>query len=262
MATSPERSPLWFQALKYLDYIFTGVFTFEMVIKVRCRPPTACVPLTLPHGPLGGVTPWSTGGGRCMPAGRGDAPLPHTSLGTAPRCRRGPYHVLAGFTLPPRKRGSQHCPVPADHVGGPKLPLEGLDVRGGSGLDLSLWPFLAVPERWRARCTAARAEWPTCPRACLRPRRSSVRRARDSGGRGHASTPVRPHARELLGRCHPSSQSSEPRLRDVVGPEAAALGVADQVPVTPTSPSSCCRSRPSSRARGRGTGHGLRQSRP
>ena len=26
----------WFQVLKYMDYIFTGVFTFEMVIKVRC----------------------------------------------------------------------------------------------------------------------------------------------------------------------------------------------------------------------------------
>ena len=26
------------QVLKYLDYVFTGVFTFEMVIKVRERP--------------------------------------------------------------------------------------------------------------------------------------------------------------------------------------------------------------------------------
>lgn len=34
--------PFWFQALKYMDYIFTGVFTFEMVIKVSCvhAPPT------------------------------------------------------------------------------------------------------------------------------------------------------------------------------------------------------------------------------
>lgn len=33
---APEVAPFWFQALKYLDYIFTGVFTFEMVIKVSC----------------------------------------------------------------------------------------------------------------------------------------------------------------------------------------------------------------------------------
>lgn len=30
-----KKAPFWFQVLKYMDYIFTGVFTFEMVIKVR-----------------------------------------------------------------------------------------------------------------------------------------------------------------------------------------------------------------------------------
>lgn len=41
------------QALKYLDYIFTGVFTFEMVIKVRRGLPAACPLLT----PL--AAPWA-----------------------------------------------------------------------------------------------------------------------------------------------------------------------------------------------------------
>lgn len=50
-ATSPERSLLWLQALKYLDYIFTGVFTFEMVIKVRRGLPAACTLLTLLAAP-------------------------------------------------------------------------------------------------------------------------------------------------------------------------------------------------------------------
>jgi hypothetical protein len=31
-----EECHFLLQALKYMDYIFTGVFTFEMVIKVRC----------------------------------------------------------------------------------------------------------------------------------------------------------------------------------------------------------------------------------
>lgn len=30
-----KKASFWFQVLKYMDYIFTGVFTFEMVIKVR-----------------------------------------------------------------------------------------------------------------------------------------------------------------------------------------------------------------------------------
>jgi len=30
------------QVLKYLDYVFTGVFTFEMVIKVRRRNSNSC----------------------------------------------------------------------------------------------------------------------------------------------------------------------------------------------------------------------------
>lgn len=33
----PCFSPL--QVLRYFDYVFTGVFTFEMVIKVRARAP-------------------------------------------------------------------------------------------------------------------------------------------------------------------------------------------------------------------------------
>jgi len=33
---SSTHTVLWFpQVLKYLDYVFTGVFTFEMVIKVN-----------------------------------------------------------------------------------------------------------------------------------------------------------------------------------------------------------------------------------
>lgn len=50
-----RMTPFWFQALKYMDYIFTGVFTFEMVIKVSCvhAPPSpllcSCVLLTQ-HG--------------------------------------------------------------------------------------------------------------------------------------------------------------------------------------------------------------------
>lgn len=84
-ATSPERSPLWFQALKYLDYIFTGVFTFEMVIKVRCCLPTACMLLTLPRGPPGRCDFLEARAvGLACTAGCGDAPQLHTSLGTAP----------------------------------------------------------------------------------------------------------------------------------------------------------------------------------
>ncbi len=32
-----------FQVLRYFDYVFTGVFTFEMLIKVKCAEMTCVV---------------------------------------------------------------------------------------------------------------------------------------------------------------------------------------------------------------------------
>ncbi len=32
---TPDLLPV-FQVLRYFDYVFTGVFTFEMLIKVKC----------------------------------------------------------------------------------------------------------------------------------------------------------------------------------------------------------------------------------
>lgn len=35
----------WLQVLRYFDYVFTGVFTFEMIIKVSgCLLTVCCVP--------------------------------------------------------------------------------------------------------------------------------------------------------------------------------------------------------------------------
>lgn len=107
-ATSPERSPLWFQALKYLDYIFTGVFTFEMVIKVRRRLPTACMLLTLSHGPLGGVTSWRHGRGALRAQQGEGTPRSFTpALGQLPSATLVPTTSSQGSPSPHGKHGAQ-----------------------------------------------------------------------------------------------------------------------------------------------------------
>ena len=70
-----KKASLWFQVLKYMDYIFTGVFTFEMVIKVRRV--VALVTAGLCSSPL--VTEMKACGECALGV--------HTCVGDEPTCR-------------------------------------------------------------------------------------------------------------------------------------------------------------------------------
>lgn len=259
------------QALKYLDYIFTGVFTFEMVIKVRRGLPAACTLLTLPRSPLGGVTSWrhrrwalhAHSRARGRPAASHQpwdgSPVPPWSL-PCPHRVRPPHPATMGLSpssaLSGARRGGGHGAgrtEPTDHCSGTETALR------------------------RARCEAAAQDPP--PRrgrhvpsvSAGRPRQRQRVPSGRHGGVVDVHTRASPAAEQLrvpvhvtrggLARPHrcllspwqaPGEVSSRftdegAKAQRRYGVRSHSSGVADQAPVKPSSPSSCRRV-PSERA--------------